>query len=241
MTTFPPQLLKICSGVIGLFWILSCGQKEHDAPVGTEDAVPKPNESVATKSALNISTAEQTNVLRPELDSNEITGKMLLGQLGAVLPDGTQKRLNKIGDLSEMRGAALEPQGKVYALNIRPYGGLVVHLGEDDALIAFGFASNAAYPLAAEEQQILSEFEFAGEPEVTVLDEKFDPIKMRFKSYASKTSPEKRAVMYSRGSSRTLVFYDSKRVQMSKLLPASPDTMDPAMLKQLKLLVEPAK
>lgn len=172
---------------------------------------------------------------------NGFSGKELLHKLGDPLATSLLDELQKSGGLLEMPEAALESQGKSYGLGIHSGGGLIVYLGKDNSLLAFSYASAASETPSDEEQNLLMEFVLSDQPIVTVLDEKFEAVKMQIKKYESKVSPKKHAVEYSQGKSRAVVFFDSTRVEMRKLLPASPDTIDPAMLKQLRSLLEPPK
>ncbi len=169
------------------------------------------------------------------------SGIELLPKLGAPLSASLMESLQKTWNYPELHKTALEPGGKVYVIGVNSGGGLVLHLDQDNALLAFGFTSNPDVTTSDEEQRLLSEFMLLGQPTVTVLDDKFEPAKMQIQTYQSKASPKAHALLYSKGRSRTLVFFDSTRVEMKRLLPTSPDTMDPAILKQLRSLVEPAK
>jgi hypothetical protein len=202
-------------------------QQAAESPPNREPLVP-----------AKLATAEEPqNPLKPA----ELSGIGLLPKLGAVLSTSVLEELQKSGDIPGLQAAVLESGGKCYALEVNSGGGLVLHLGKDNALLAFGFVSNTGVAPSDEEQRLLMEFNLSGQPTVTVLDERFEGVKMQIQTYESKVFPKKNALVYSKGRSRTLVFFDSSRVEMRKLLPASPDTIDPAMLKQLRSLLEPTK
>ena len=210
---------------------------------------PKQNEASATHASElppNGKSVESTQLVAEEVPQNQLkpgdfSGVQLLSMLGSPLSSSTLEVLRGVGDLPEMQAAALDSRGKCYVLGIHDQRVLSVFLGKDNTLLAFGFASSAVEAPSNEERTLLAEFVLSGQPTVTVLDERFEPYDMQIQTYESKMFPKKHALLYSRGRSRTLAFFDTTRVDMKKLLPASPDTMDPATLKQLRSLVDPAK
>lgn len=194
-----------------------------------------PNDPV--EPTKRMAAGEPQRLLKPD----GFSGTELLPKLGTPLSAPMLEALRQFGDLSDLPAAVLEAGGNTYGLDIDSGGGLIVNLGRDHTLLSFGFVSNEGEAQSDEEQHLLAEFILTGRPTVTVLDEKFEAVDMQIQTYESKVFPKKHALLYSKGRSRTLVFFDSTRVEMKKLLPVSPDTMDPTILKQLRSLVEQAK
>jgi hypothetical protein len=172
-------------------------------------------------------------------EPDDFSGAQLLLRLGSPLPASMLKTLQHAEDLSYIPNAMLEIGGKSYIVEGDSGEDPLIFVGGDNVLLAVLLSSDDHKTSSRGQGHLLKGFVLSERLVVTVLNtETFEPMEMQVQKYVSKVSPTIHAIVFMQGESHTLGFFDSTRIEMKKLLPASPDTIDPAALKEIRSLLK---
>lgn len=165
--------------------------------------------------------------------------KNIVQELGYKLTLERIKEIEFEGQNIPEAGDVLCKGGQAYAINIQSDGGLVIHIA-DAHLIAFGYAFHKPSQVVLDEAEeaLLKEFNLSNESDTEVLNENFDTVHILVKKYVSKNRKNLQAVAYTHGANRTLTFFDSTKVDTSRLLPSSPNTVGKDTLDRVKTMLK---
>lgn len=169
----------------------------------------------------------------------ELEFEILVQGLGTRLAPERMKQIEADGQIVPEARDLLCKGGQAYVMNIQGDGGPVIHVA-DGRQIAFGYAFHALSQAVSDETEkpYLKDFNFAGESKAEVLDENFDTVQMVVKKYASKNKDNIQALAYTHGTNRTLAFFDSSKIDASKLLPSPPSAVGKDTIDKVKAMLK---
>lgn len=211
----------------------ACGQKEH-RPGSQSETTPDSARNSVPESTRNSSPLE-----RSEVDSSDyFDHDNLLISLGKEIPPEMMKQIEKKSQsLTEFDGV-IGKGSKGYVVGLRNDGGVSLQIHEGRlAVFGYSYRGSVTESSVADDDSRLNGFKPLNEISTMVLDDELKEKPMVARIYESGTNGVIHAVAYGRGVRRTLAFYDSTKVEVSKLLPSIPDKTGMEALKKGKDLL----
>lgn len=209
--------------VILSFCLLSACEKKVEQRSSTAKAEPDTTIPIEKRLLEAVNTITPSSLSEDSLNDDFKHGN-LLGLLGKKISPETMKQIETEGQSFPEFNDMIGKGWKGYVVGLQSNGGISLQIAEG-YLVVFGYSYRGSKSEAAggDENYYLSEFKFSSEYSVKVLDEKFNETPMMVKIYKSNKNSTVHAVSYARGMRRTLAFYDSSKVEASKLLPSVPN------------------
>lgn len=222
--------------LLSFFALSACKKKEEQrasAPSGmTNKTLPIENRAPETVNSITPFELSQDHL------NDDFKHANLLGLLGEKISPKMIKQIETEGQSLPEFNDMIGKGWKGYVVGLKSDGGISLQIAEG-YLVVFGYS----YPgfksetSGGDENSYLNEFKFSSENTIKVLDENFNEIPMVVKIYKSNKNSNVHAVSYARGVRRTLAFYDSSKVEISKLLPSVPDAAGMEAIKKAKELL----
>lgn len=221
--------------------ILSCGmlsacEKKEEQHRSTPKPIPQtdlPIEKPLPETADSITTLRQ---IEDRLNADFKHGN-LLGLLGKKISPEMLKQIETEGQSLPEFNDMIGKGWKTFVV-LQGSGGITFHIAEG-YLVVFGYSyrGSTSGNSGGDDDYHLNDFKFSSESTTKVSDENFNETPMMVKIYKSNKDSTVHAVSYARGMRRTLAFYDSSKVEASKLLPSVPDAAGMEALNKAKELL----
>lgn len=222
--------------ILSFFALSACEKKEEQrrsAPNGMTDRT-LPIENRLPEAVNNITPLG----LSQDRLNDDFKHANLLGLLGEKISPKMMKQIETEGQSLPEFNDMIGKGWKGYVVGLQSDGGISLQIAEG-YLVVFGYSyrSSKSETSDGDDDSYLNEFKFSSENTVKVLDENFNETPMLVKIYKSNKNSTVHAVSYARGMRRTLAFYDSSKVEASKLLPSVPDAAGMEAIKKAKELL----
>jgi hypothetical protein len=223
--------------LLSFFSLSACEKKEEQrasAPNGmTDKTLPIENQSSEAVNSIAPLGLSQDSL------NDYFKHANLLELLGKKISSKMMKQIETEGQSLPEFNDLISKGWKGYVVGLQSNGGISLQI-VDGYLAVFGYSyrgPKSENSGGGDDDYYLNEFKFLSENTVKVLDENFNETPMMVKIYKFNENNTIQAVSYGRGVRRTLAFYDSSKVEVSKLLPSVPDAVGMEAIKKAKELL----